>query len=199
MSQTGPDCSKCGQTHPNCTAHNRQGQPCGRQPVAYQSVCDMHGGASPRALRAAAKREASALIAQAYDADPQAVLAAQGLEPISDPLDALGRVAAASEHLLDALGARVNALPDIINVDAKGTEEISAIFRAYERAMDRHARLADLLVRAGFDERKIKLEEGTAVAFTSVMRAVLDRLDLTPAQREIVPGIVVEELGKLEG
>ena len=135
---------------------------------------------------------------QTYEADADAVLAAQGLEPIADPLDALGRVAAASEHLLAALGARVNALPDIVNVDAKGTEEISAIFRAYERAMDRHAKLADLLLRAGYDDRRLKLDEAHAEAFTRVLHAVLGRLALTPEQQAVVPGVVVEELRALE-
>ena len=31
-----------------CTAHNRQGQPCGRHAMTGTHVCDMHGGKLPQ-------------------------------------------------------------------------------------------------------------------------------------------------------
>jgi hypothetical protein len=150
-------------------------------------------------LQAAAKREADSIVTETYDADPASILAAQGLEPVRDPLLELSKLAAEAVHWKEALGARVNALNELRFTDAKGTEQLASEVALYERALDRTARFLDLLVKSGFEERRLKLDEATGAAFTAVMRAVLDRLDLTPAQREVVPGIVVEELGKLEG
>lgn len=158
----------------------------------------MHGGASPQALRAAARRQANAIAVQTYDADHEAILAAEGLEPIGDPLIELGKLAAASKHLMDALGARVNALDALRFTDAKGTEQLASEVSLYERAMDRTARLLQLLVAAGFEERRVKVDEQTAAQFTAVLNAVLSRLDLAPEVRATVPGIVVEELKALE-
>ena len=198
MSQDGLNCIKCGQTHSKCTAHNRQGKPCGRLPVVYQTVCDMHGGSSPRALRAAARREAAAVVTHAYDADRDAILAAQGMEPVADPLGELGRLAAQSTAFMDALGARVNALESIRFTDAKGSEQLASEISLYERAMDRTARLLKLLVDSGFEERKLKLDEQTAGLFVAAMQQVLARLDLSPEQAVLVGTVVPEVLRGLD-
>ena len=198
QTQLGIICIRCEKVHEQCRAHARTGLPCGRKPSPYMEVCTMHGGASPQALRAAARRQANAIAVQTYDADHEAILAAEGLEPIGDPLIELGKLAAASKHLMDALGSRVNALDALRFTDAKGTEQLASEVSLYERAMDRTARLLQLLVAAGFEERRVKVDEQTAAQFTAVLNAVLSRLDLAPEVRATVPGIVVEELKALE-
>lgn len=192
-------CPKCSKIHEHCTAHNRAGAPCGREPSEYQTVCTMHGGASPRALRAAAERKAHAVVTAAYDADDAAILAAQGLEPIADPLTELGRLAAQATHFMDALGSRVNALDSIRFTDAKGTEQLASEIALYERAMDRTARLLKLLVDSGFEERRLRIDEQTATAFSTVLTAVLARLQLTHEQRALVATVVPEELRAVQG
>lgn len=39
-----------------CTAHNREGGPCGKDPMLGQSVCYFHGGNSPQAREKASER-----------------------------------------------------------------------------------------------------------------------------------------------
>ncbi|NGZ99645.1 hypothetical protein G5V59_02615 [Nocardioides sp. W3-2-3] len=39
-----PPCDRCGQVHTKCTAHNREGNPCGRYAVPGLTVCYRHGG-----------------------------------------------------------------------------------------------------------------------------------------------------------
>lgn len=138
------------------------------------------------------------MVTHAYDADPDAILAAQGMEPVADPLGELGRLAAQSTAFMDALGARVNALDSIRFTDAKGTEQLASEIALYERAMDRTARLLKLLVDSGFEQRRLELDEQTAGLFVTAMRQVLARLDLTPEQSLLVGTVVPEVLRGLE-
>ena len=138
------------------------------------------------------------MVTHAYDADREAILAAQGMEPVADPLAELGRLAAQSTAFMDALGARVNALESIRFTDAKGSEQLASEISLYERAMDRTARLLKLLVDSGFEERKLKLDEQTAGLFVAAMQQVLARLDLSPEQAVLVGTVVPEVLRGLE-
>lgn len=193
------ECVKCGHVHAACAAHNRAGQPCGRQPSEFQRVCALHGSRSPQALRAAAERKAADVVVQTYDADPESILAAQGLEPIADPLGELGRLAASATHFMNALAARVNALESIRFTDAKGTEQLASEIALYERSIDRTARLLDLLVKSGFEERRLVVDERIAGVFVTLIGKVLGRVeDLSPAQRAAIQGVLVEELKALE-
>jgi uncharacterized coiled-coil protein SlyX len=134
-----------------------------------------------------------------YGADANATIAAMGVEPITDPLEMLGQLAAASTHMMDALGQRVNALDDVTTYSKDGVESIRAVVAEYGKAMDRTGKLLDMLVKAGFMDRAIKVQEGTAEAVVAVLRRVFDRLALTPEQSALVSVVVPEELRALEG
>jgi hypothetical protein len=56
-----------------------------------------------------------------------------------------------------------------------------------------------MLVKAGFMDRAIKVQEGTAEAVVAVLRRVFERLALTPEQSALVSVVVPEELRALEG
>lgn len=138
------------------------------------------------------------MVTAIYEADPESELAAQGVEPIRDPLLELSKLAAEAVHWKEALGARVNALTELATTSQLGVEQVASEVALYERALDRTAKFLDLLVRSGFEERRLKLDEATAEAFTQVLHAVLGRLALTPEQQAVVPGVVVEELRALD-
>lgn len=56
-------CDKCGQPHatktggPSCTAHRRDGKPCGNDPMRSQTKCRMDGGKSRGAEANAERRQ----------------------------------------------------------------------------------------------------------------------------------------------
>lgn len=52
-------CTRCERVHTGCRGHNRQGGPCGSQPVPGAAVCHYHGGAAPQVKRKAALRLAA--------------------------------------------------------------------------------------------------------------------------------------------
>ncbi|RKO27652.1 hypothetical protein D7Z96_01650 [Pseudarthrobacter phenanthrenivorans] len=154
----------------------------------------MHGGSSPAVKAAAARR----LEVAAVEADVRAVIASEGLEGVTNPLEALAKLATESLAMKTALAARVNALQEITTTSKLGVEGLKAEVALYERALDRTAKFLDLLAKSGFEERRLRLDEQTAGMFVTVMRNVLARLDLTPAQQALVGTVVPDELRALD-
>ena len=194
------NCERCGQEHGKCSAHSKQtGGPCLSGEVRPGgTVCRMHGGESGQAIRAAAERERRRIITEVYEADPQAAVAAYGTEAIADPLDLLSKLLASAVHHMDAMGQRVNALEEIRYESKAGGEQIRAEVKLFTQAMDRAAKLADMLIRSGFEERKIRLDEQTATMFVTAMQQVCARLQLTPEQTVLVGEVVPDVLRGLE-
>lgn len=192
-------CTKCGQEHGACAAHSKQtGGPCGSTEVLPGgTVCKAHGGHSPQAIKAAQERERRRIVTELYEADPQAAIAAYGAEGIQDPLDMLSRVTAGVLHTMDALGQRVNSLEEIRYENDNGGEQIRAELKLYMAAQAQAGKFLDMLIKSGFEERRIKLDEQTAQMFVTAMQRVLARLELTPEQTILVGTVVPEELRAL--
>lgn len=181
---THPDpmtCPKCGQPHDRCAGHNRRGLPCGQWPLADQRVCGLHGGRSPRALAAAERRgrerearQAVALFAARRDIDP------------SEALLELVRWTAGE---VDYWRERVRLLGDdeltwgVTRVkdggDDRGTTEEAKPHIAYVMYAEAAKRLeshAVAALRAGVEERRVRVAEGQGQAFAGAQRAILDGL-----------------------
>lgn len=198
MTDTEDPCKRCGKEHPWCSAHTRAGEPCMHTTIpAGSKVCTRHGGKSPQALKAAQERENRRIVTELYEADPQAAIAAYGVEGIQDPLDMLSRVTAGVLHTMDALGQRVNALERIRYESEAGGEQIRAELKLYMQAQAQAGKFLDMLIKSGFEERRIKLDEQTAQLFVTAMQRVFARLELTPEQTALVGVVVPEELRAL--
>lgn len=195
----GEVCTKCGQVHPGCTAHTKAtGGPCLHTRIhPGATVCFRHGGNSPQALKAAQERENRRIVAELYEADPQAAIAAYGVEGIQDPLDMLSRVTAGVLHTMDALGQRVNALEEIRYTNETGGEQTRAELKLYMAAQAQAGKFLDMLIKSGFEDRRLKLDEQTAQLFVTAMQRVFARLELTPEQTLLVGTVVPEELRAL--
>lgn len=176
-----------------CKATARTGARCSNPPIQGATVCRMHGGSSPAVKAAAARR----LEVAAVEADVRAVIASEGLEGVTNPLEALAKLATESLAMKTALAARVNALQGITTTSYLGVEGLKAEVALYERALDRTAKFLDLLTKSGFEERRLRIDEQTAGMFVTVMRNVLARLDLTPAQQALVGTVIPDELRAL--
>lgn len=177
-----------------CSAHRSNGEPCQRSPIAGGMVCATHGGSAP-AVRAAAARR---LEVAAVEADVRAVIASEGLEAVTEPLEALALLATETLAMKSALAARVNALSDITTTSKLGVEALKVEVALYERAIDRSGKFLDLLAKSNFEDRRLRISEQTAGMFVTVMKNVLNRLDLSPAQQILVGTVVPEELRALE-
>ena len=160
-------------------------------------VCVRHGAKSPQAIKAAQERENRRIVTELYEADPQAAIAAYGVEGIQDPLDMLSRVTAGVLHTMDALGQRVNALEEIRYTNETGGEQTRAELKLYMQAQAQAGKFLDMLIKSGFEDRRIKLDEQTAQLFVTAMQRVLARLELTPEQTLLVGTVVPDELRAL--
>lgn len=207
MNDEPKGCARCAQAHERCAGHNRAGNPCGRWPMPDQRVCKHHGGASPRALAAAVRRREQR----------QAVLAAEsfGLPREVDPhtalLEELHRTAGAVQWLSavvadidrDALvwgrvkethGTQLEKGTDNGVTFQAGPNAFVALWQSERKHLTDVAREC---IKAGIEERRVRLAESAGQQLASVVRAVLDRLELTDAQRVLALAVVPEEFRRL--
>lgn len=70
-------------------------------------------------------------------------------------------------------------------------------YQLYMKEREHLAKVSALALRAGIEERKIKLAESQGELVAAVLKRILNALDLTPAQWEQVPVIVPRELRAL--
>lgn len=177
-----------------CHAHTKSGRACRGRPVPGAKVCRYHGGNAPQ-VRAAGLRR---LAAEKIEADAQAAVAQQGLLSVDDPLGELSKLAAGSRAMLEALGARVNALDDIETWDEKSAPHARVALEAYERALDRTHRLLDTLVKHGYAERQIAIAEGEALLVSGIIRRVIAAMGLTPEQQKQAQVLLAAEFRALD-
>ena len=178
-----------------CTAtSSRSGKRCRAYAIVGGTVCRAHGGAAPQTKAKAAQRVA----VEAAEADAYKVLAHHAVRPLTDPLDAMSRLAAEVAAFKDALAARVNALTSLsYTATGAGTEQLRGAVVLYERALDRTGRLLDMLAKRGWEERKVVLAERNGQLLAGVVQAILGQLGLTTEQQELVAVVVPAEFRKV--
>ena len=76
--------------------------------------------------------------------------------------------------------------------------DLSIWIRARQGALDRLAKFSKMALDAGIDERRLALAEDAGDQLSSMLREVLEGLELTPAQEQRAPEIVRGALEKLE-
>jgi hypothetical protein len=202
MTDDPKPCTRCGRPHTKCTAHTRAGNPCGQKPMSGQGVCRMHGGSAPQSLEAAERRRT----------ERQALLAAEsfGLPREVDPHTALLEELHRTAGAVQWLGAIVADLDqgDIVwgrtkeklgGEDAGTTREArpNAFVLLWQSERDRLAKVAKTCVDVGIEERRVRIAESAGQQLASVVRAVLDRLQLTDEQRVLALAVVPEEFRRL--
>ena len=185
--------------HPLCGGRLRRGEGTCRQPAGWGTdhvgvgYCKLHGGAtrthSVWAKRRLVEQEARELM-EKY---------APAAAPVEDPLNELLAVAGEIRAFKDFLGERVAEMraEEWRFGDAKGTEQLRAEIALYERALDRTARVLGDLARLGIEERQVRLAERQGSLLVTVLNRIFDRLELTPAQRALIPQVVPDELRRV--
>lgn len=159
------------------------------------STCRMHGGSAGQVRAAAAARKLSA----AATADAERMLAHEAVERMPDPWETLSRLAVEADAMKQALAARVNALEGALRYTAPGagTEQLRAEVALYERAMDRSAKFADMLIRHNWEAKRVELAQGQAEIVVLAFRAALEeaRSELLPAVRAAMVETFLAQLG----
>jgi hypothetical protein len=166
-----------------CTATStRTGERCRRAPIKGGLVCTTHGGSTRQAKAGAAKR----LALQAAEADAAAVLAHEGQASVERPVEELAELASSVKATTAALGRRVNALAEVRFEDAKGAEQTRAEMVLWGQWIDRLTRLLEALAKAGFEERRVRVEEEQATLVARVLAAALAEVGLADRSDEVL-------------
>lgn len=201
---TTPPCPRCGQTHTACKAHTTAGNPCKAPPVRDMAVCRVHGGASPNALQARNRRDQE----NAAREDAARFAARTDIHPA----DALLELVHYQAGIVDYWRARVEDIEDEdlewgvtrekTGGEDRGTTSEAAPHIAYRlltEAQDKLAAYAAAALKAGIDERRVKLAESQGALVAQAIRGILDALHLTPEQLELVPTVVPAQLRLITG
>jgi hypothetical protein len=214
----------CGQHHVpderRCTAHysptnpdpGKVGKRCVCWAMKNQRICSFHGGRTPRNLAAAARRtaEGKALkIVQTY-----------GIKITTTATDALldevqwtaGHVAWLRERVQEIekySGNSDSENPLVWGVtrrkeggDDRGTTEEAAPsvwLKLYQTERNHLLKVCEAAIRAGVEERRVRLAESQGALLVQVIKAILGDLDLTADQQARIPDIVPRHLRAVAG
>lgn len=223
------DCAKCGRPHarengkPTCTGHSRAGTACKNGPLPGQAVCRMHGGRSPQAQAAGRRRrqEQAAEVAVRtlglpVDVSPTDALLEEvrwtaghvqwlraRVQELEDGMTVSGYGAdnPATRHPLVWGTTKVTEKqatdnPGTDTVESSGASiwyDLYAKERAHLVVVCREA------IKAGVEERRVRLAEQQGELVAGAIRAILADLGLTPEQQAKVSEVVPRHLRLLAG
>lgn len=202
-----PTCKKCNQVHraPNgsaaCKSHNaRTLRPCHAYPVPGGTVCVTHGGrtqatgAMVRNARNAAEAEYAANMLGLVDFDitPTEALLQEVREAAANVAFTRARVQAlVGEAELDdpthplvwgQMSEKTVAASQFRGTDEEFGATVNVWYQMYTAERERMVRAAQMALRAGVEERRVRLAEMGADVIVGRIRQILNALDLTPAQ-----------------
>lgn len=188
-----------------CGAKTRGGGTCKKPPLAGATRCRLHGGASPQAQAKAAERVADA-------AADRALIRLGVTHRNVHPAEALIELVSYQASIVDFWRHKVSELEEADLTwgrtkvkeggDDRGTTSEAKPNIAYTllgEASDRLARYCEAALKAGVEERKVRLAESQGALVAQAIRQVLDGLNLTPAQLELVPRVVPAALRLIAG
>ena len=190
-------CSKCGQPHAKCTGHRRDGAPCGSPRMHGQTICRMHGGKAKQNLNAAARR--------LEDEVARAAVVTLGLPVDISPSDALlDEVRRTAGHVFWLL-AKVQSEDGGAFVPMKSEDSHpgnglqSVWYRTYQAERAHYVNVCAQALKAGVEERRVKLAEAQGEQVAGVIRAILADLGLTAEQQAAAPEVASRHLRLLAG
>lgn len=186
---------------PRCTATStRSGARCRQRPISGGTVCVTHGGRAPQVRAAATARLAAAAAA--------ADVATYGARRDIDPAEALLEEVQWSAGHVAWLRARVGELDAKALAMGVAEQRVSAdgskvvVIRAqanvwvdlYERERRHLVAVCAAALRAGIEDRTVRLAERQGELLAVVIRGVLTDLDLSAAQQARVAEVVPRHL-----
>lgn len=218
-----PVCSRCGQRHTGCTGHRKSdGQPC-RRPCRPGEVCNSHGGAAPQVRAARARREQEAAAATAVatlglsiDVSPTEALleevrwTAGHVHWLRGKVQELERGAIASGNGADDAAINHPLVWGTTKEVDKGSGEHpgtdttvaaapSVWYELYAKERQHLVAVCAAALKAGVEERRVRLAEQQGDLVATAIRRILDALNLSPDQQQLVGTVVPRELRLIAG
>jgi len=207
----------------------RNGGPCTNPRVTGLDVCRSHGGSSPqskaKAERARAELAATAAVRTLglpVDISPTEALLEEvrwtaghvqwlrgKVQELDDPRMVRPGEGSDPEDIGATSGAHALVWGQTEYRDATGGENAgtttvekaapSIWYQLYAREREHLVTVCAAAIKAGVEERRVRLAEQQGDLVATVIRRILDALDLTPTQLEQVPIVVPRELRAITG
>lgn len=181
-----------GEWKQKCSANNSQGEPCQAWAIEGGTVCNRHGGNLPQVKKKASERiERKRVEAEVIKMRERGMLDEKGrdLHPIEHLLDELYN----SAQVVHVLGEMVGDLDKVDQYGGEGSGRMPhVIFAMWSAERDRHAKLAEMCLRAGVAERQIQIAEKQAEMMAGAIRQIL--LELGVADHPQAPAVVRKAL-----
>lgn len=191
---------------PQCGAKTKgTGLPCRRPPLRGATRCALHGGLTPQSLAAAerrlARQEAIAAVTKLgllVKVSPEQAL-------LDEVQRCAGMVAYYQSRVEEVAAQGAEALVWGHTKTKVGGDDAGTTYEArpnvwlqlLNEERDRLVKASSAALRAGIEERRVKLEEQQGILVAAVIRRILTRLDLSEAQSALVATVVPEELRRL--
>lgn len=223
MTARPKQCPKCGQPHAACAGHTRAGNACRNKPMHFQHVCRMHGGATPVAVKAAKAREQRAAALEAVatyglpvDISPTEALLeevrwtaghVQWLRARVQELETalVWGVTRTETEMGGSLRVDLDDRGDVESVAAAPADKIVRTAGAniwlelYDRERKHLVGVCSAAIKAGVEERRVRLAESQGELVAGAIRAILADLGLSPEQEGRVGEVVPRHLRALAG
>lgn len=193
-----------------CGAKNKKAEPCGLSPVPGASRCGRHGGKAPQVKAAADRRLATAAAQDQMERAVRTLGLPIDIDPGKALLDEIhwtaGHVAWLRDKVQEIEAEQLvwGKTQTDQGVGPQGpvdttTEKAgpSVWYELYMKEREHLAKVCALALKAGIEERKVKLAESQGLLVADVIRRILGALGLTPEQQQLVPVIVPRELRAL--
>ena len=196
-----------------CTAKAKStGVQCARYAIEGASTCRVHGSGSRKAKAAAARRVAEAKAA----AEAEKAVTTLGLSRDVSPSEALLEEVRWTAGHVDWLRDRVREVErdelvwgktkwkQVESADGPIEETVetastSVWYDLYEKERKHLVTVCTAALRAGVEERRVRLAEAQGAQVAEVIRAILDDLSLTLEQQQKVATVVPARLRLLAG
>lgn len=166
----------------------KTGERCIRAAIKGGVVCPAHGGRTPNIRKAAAMKLAEEQVRRDVEKARAEIKNMRDVAPLTsvgDIYDDLLEVAGVCRQWRLVLQDRVSYLTDLHTTETEHTgEQVRADVLLFERALERSAKVGEMLARLNLDERKQALDERLAARLALVIQAILADLDLTDTQQE---------------
>jgi hypothetical protein len=193
-----------------CGAKNKKAEPCGLSPIPGATRCGRHGGKAPQVKAAAERRVAEAAARETMTKAVRTLGLPIDIDPGKALLDEIHWTAGHVAWLRDKVQEQ-NA-EELVwgkekHEDGVGPQGIvdvttekagpSVWYELYIREREHLAKVCALALKAGIEERKVKLAESQGLLVADAIRRILGALGLTPEQQQLVPEVVPRELRAL--
>lgn len=158
-----------------CSAKStRSGERCRKPVTPGATVCAAHGSRAPQVRAAAARRME---VARAEEVARREVGARQ-FSSIEDVYDELLKTAELTVEFRDRLEVIVGELREWRYTSVIGTEQLRSEVAAFERAMDRSARVLGLIAKLDIQGRRRRIAEAQGDLVVVALQRILEAMAL---------------------